>query len=77
VRRWGKGAVRGALSLLRRTAPLLVGVFGRGQSNRTAVWPKLIIVQAPRFDQVARFSEPEKKMSLSAALSSIASAGDF
>jgi len=29
--------------LLRRTAPLLVGVFGWGQSTQAAVWPELVV----------------------------------
>lgn len=53
-----QGAVRGALSLLRRTAPLLVGVFGWGQSTQAAVWPELVVILAPGFDQMARFGEP-------------------
>ena len=59
VGRWSKGAGRGALSLLRRTAPLLVGVFGWGQSTQTAVWPELVVILSPGFDQMARFGEPE------------------
>ena len=57
-----QGAVRGALSLLRRTAPLLVGVFGWGQSTQAAVWPELVVILAPSFDQVSGFGEPEEKM---------------
>ena len=57
-----QGAVRGALSLLRRTAPLQVGVFGWGQSAQTTVWPELIVILAPSFDQVSGFGEPEEKM---------------
>ena len=38
-----------------RSVPLPVGVFGRGQSTQTAVWPELVIVLSPGFDQMARF----------------------
>ena len=54
--------VRGALSLLRRTAPLLVGVFGWGQSTQAAVWPELVVILSPGFDEAARFGEREEKM---------------
>jgi len=49
--------------LLRRTAPLLAGVLGWDQSTRTAVWPELIVILSPGFDQMARFGEPEEKCS--------------
>ena len=70
--RWSKGAGRGALSLLRRTAPLPIGVFGWGQITQTAVWPELVIVLAPGFDQVARFGEPEEKMFIEAFVAKFA-----
>jgi hypothetical protein len=47
--------------LLRRTASLLVGIFGWGQSTQTAVWPELTVILAPGFDEVSGFGEPEEK----------------
>ena len=41
---------------------MLVGVFGWGQSTQTAVWPELVVILAPGFDQVSGFGEPEEKM---------------
>jgi len=42
---------------------LLAGVLGWDQSTRTAVWPELIVILSPGFDQMARFGEPEEKCS--------------
>ena len=39
-----------------------VGVFRRGQSTQTAVWPELVVILSPGFDQMARFGAPEEKM---------------
>jgi hypothetical protein len=72
VGRWSKGAGRGALSLLRRTAPLPVGVLRRGQSTQTAVWPELVIVLAPGFDQIARFGKAKEKMFIEAFVAEFA-----
>jgi hypothetical protein len=58
-----QGAVRGALSLLRRTVPLLVGVFGWGQGTQAAMWPELVVILAPGFDQAAGSASPKKKCS--------------
>ena len=72
VGRWSKGTGRGALSLLRRPAPLLLGVFGRGQSPQAAVWSELVIVLPPGLDQVARFGQPEEKMFIEALVTQFA-----
>jgi len=62
--RWGGGARGGPRSaeLAQADAPLLVGVFGWGQSTQAAVWPELVVILAPSFDQVSGFGEPEEKM---------------
>ena len=41
---------------------MLVGVFGWGQGTQTAVWPELVVILAPGFDQVSGFGKPEEKM---------------
>jgi len=66
-----QGAGRGALGLLRRTAPLPIGVFGWGQ-HQTFVWPELVVILPPGFDQMARFGEPEEEMFIEALIAQTA-----
>ena len=48
--------------MLRRTAPPCWLAYSVGaKAPILAVWPELVIVLAPGFDQVARFGEPEEK----------------
>ncbi|SRR5579871_2498376 len=76
-RGWSKGAGRGALSLLRRTAPLPAGVFGWSQSTQTAVWPELVVILAPGFDELPGFSEAEEKMFIEAYMDPASAQGCF
>jgi hypothetical protein len=51
---------------------LPVGVFGWGQSTQTAVWPELVVILSPGFDQMARFGEPEEKMFIETLVAQLA-----
>ena len=44
------------LSVLGR--PLAGWRIRLGQSTQTSVWPELVVILAPGFDQMARFGEP-------------------
>ena len=58
--------------MLRRTAPSLIGVFGRGQSTQAAVRPELVVILPPGFDQLSSFGEAEEKMFIEALVAKFA-----
>jgi hypothetical protein len=60
VGRWSKGTGRGALSLLRRAVPLQLCKLTGREGSETGMWTRIIIIEPPSFDDLARFRQVEE-----------------